>query len=123
MHAAQPQQPLLRQSSCLVAMPQVPYNQNVLRDSCNHPYSPSMLEPRFLLLFSAATQKYWAHVKARPAFMLLLPLVTFAVLCTCGVLGVVLGANKYEQELRDRAQSAAIDWVGPTHQLQYLEQQ
>eukprot|EP00878_Enallax_costatus_P013393 GHUV01014005.1.p1 GENE.GHUV01014005.1~~GHUV01014005.1.p1 ORF type:complete len:832 (+),score=111.45 GHUV01014005.1:893-3388(+) len=42
--------------------------------------------------------------------MLLLPLLTFAVLCTCGVLGVVLGANRYEQELRDRAESAAIDW-------------
>lgn len=43
--------------------------------------------------------------------MLLPPLLTFVVLCSLSVMGVVLGADKFEADTRARAESAALDWV------------
>jgi Na+-driven multidrug efflux pump len=56
-------------------------------------------------------QDYCSNVKARPAFMLLVPVLVFCVLCTLGIVGVKLGADQYEAETRARAQSVAMDWV------------
>lgn len=56
-------------------------------------------------------QAYWRNVKARPWFMLLPPVLIFCVLCALGVMGVALGADKFEAESRSRAESAALDWV------------
>lgn len=50
-------------------------------------------------------------MRARPVFMLLPPLLTFVVLCSLSVMGVVLGADKFEADTRARAESAALDWV------------
>lgn len=77
----------------------------------NSTASVRLSQLRMLLARPACLQDYCRNVRARPVFMLLLPLLTFCILCTCGVLGVVLGANDYEREMRDRAQSAAVDWV------------
>lgn len=66
-------------------------------------------------------QSYWRNVKQRPAFMLIPPIVIFCLLCGLSILGVVLGANKYEADTRARAESAALDWVG--HLLVRLRQQ
>jgi hypothetical protein len=57
-------------------------------------------------------QAYWRNVKARPLFMLLPPVLTFCVLCSMSVMGVVMGADKFEADTRSRAESAALDWVG-----------
>lgn len=43
--------------------------------------------------------------------MLVPPLLIFCLLCALSILGVVLGANKYEADTRARAESAATDWV------------
>jgi hypothetical protein len=59
-------------------------------------------------------QDYCRNVKARPAFMLLVPVLVFCVLCTLGIVGVKLGADQYEAETRARAQSVAMDWVSST---------
>jgi hypothetical protein len=50
-------------------------------------------------------------VRARPLFMLLPPLLTFVVLCSLSIMGVILGADKFEADTRARAESAALDWV------------
>jgi hypothetical protein len=50
-------------------------------------------------------------VRDRPAFMLLPPLLTFLLLASASVAGVVLGADKFEADTRGRAESAALDWV------------
>lgn len=50
-------------------------------------------------------------MRARPAFLLLLPALTFCILCTTGIVGVKLGADKYEADTRARAESVALDWV------------
>lgn len=56
-------------------------------------------------------QDYWRNCKRRPVFMLGLPVLTFVVLCALSVLGVVLGADKYETDMRQTAESTAVDWV------------
>jgi hypothetical protein len=43
--------------------------------------------------------------------MLAVPVITFLVLCSLSVAGVVLGANKYETDQRNAADAAALDWV------------
>jgi hypothetical protein len=43
--------------------------------------------------------------------MLLPPVLTFCVLCSLSVMGVALGADKFEADTRARAESAALDWV------------
>lgn len=47
--------------------------------------------------------------------MLLLPMLTFCVLCALSVAGVVLGADGYEAESRLSASSTALDWVRHKH--------
>uniref|UniRef100_A0A383VFW0 Protein kinase domain-containing protein n=1 Tax=Tetradesmus obliquus TaxID=3088 RepID=A0A383VFW0_TETOB len=54
---------------------------------------------------------YWSNVRARPAFMLLVPVLVFCVLCSLGIVGVKLGADQFEAETRARAQSVAMDWA------------
>lgn len=44
-------------------------------------------------------------------FMLAMPVLTFLVLCSLSVAGVVLGANKFESDQRNAADAAALDWV------------
>jgi len=56
-------------------------------------------------------QAYWRNVKQRPCFMLLPPVLVFCVLCSLSVMGVVMGADKFEADTRSRAESAALDWV------------
>jgi hypothetical protein len=63
-----------------------------------------------LLLLPDHVQDYWQNAKERPLFMLLPPLLVFCVLCTLSIVGVVLGANKFEADARARAASAALDW-------------
>lgn len=63
-----------------------------------------------LLLLPDHVQDYWQNAKERPLFMLLPPLLVFCVLCTLSIIGVVLGANKFEADARARAASAALDW-------------
>lgn len=63
------------------------------------------------VLLSTVLQAYCRNVKARPLFMLLPPVLTFCVLCSLGVMGVALGADKFEADTRARAESAALDWV------------
>jgi hypothetical protein len=60
---------------------------------------------------AAAFQDVWRNVKERPMFMLAVPVLTFLVLCSLSVAGVVLGANKYETDQRNAADAAALDWV------------
>jgi hypothetical protein len=60
-------------------------------------------------------QDFWRNVKKRPVFMLAVPVLTFLVLCSLSVAGVVLGANKYESDERNAADAAALDWVSPKH--------
>jgi hypothetical protein len=43
--------------------------------------------------------------------MFAVPIITFLVLCSLSVAGVVLGANKYETDQRNAADAAALDWV------------
>lgn len=59
-------------------------------------------------------QSYWRNVKERPLFVLLPPVLTFIVLCSLSVAGVMLGADEFESEARSRAESAAMDWVRAT---------
>jgi hypothetical protein len=56
-------------------------------------------------------QDCWCNVKERPVFMLAVPVITFLVLCSLSVAGVVLGANKFETDQRNAADAAALDWV------------
>ncbi|KAI8471632.1 MAG: hypothetical protein J3K34DRAFT_416719, partial [Monoraphidium minutum] len=56
-------------------------------------------------------QDYRRNVRERPLFMLLPPLLTFALLCAASVAGVVLGASDMEADTRARAASAALDWA------------
>jgi hypothetical protein len=64
--------------------------------------------------FALFLQAYWRNVNARPLFMLLPPVLTFCVLCSLSVMGVVMGADKFEADTRSRAESAALDWVRET---------
>jgi hypothetical protein len=57
------------------------------------------------------TQDYKRNVRERPVFMMLPPLLTFCLLCTLSVAGVILGANQFENETRSRAASASLDFV------------
>jgi hypothetical protein len=61
--------------------------------------------------FRLPSQDFLRNARERPLSVLLPPLLAFCVLCALGVLGVVLGADKYEAETRSRAASAALDWV------------
>ncbi|WIA08278.1 hypothetical protein OEZ85_007721 [Tetradesmus obliquus] len=56
-------------------------------------------------------QDFWRNVKERPVFMLAMPVLTFLVLCSLSVAGVVLGANKFESDQRNAADAAALDWA------------
>jgi hypothetical protein len=56
-------------------------------------------------------QAYWKNVRSRPVFTLVPPVLIFCVLCALGVMGVALGADKFEADTRSRADSAALDWV------------
>jgi hypothetical protein len=67
-------------------------------------------------------QEYCRNVKARPAFMLLVPVLVFCVLCTLGIVGVKLGADQFEAETRARAQSVAMDWVSMLQHVWFVFQ-
>jgi hypothetical protein len=83
-------------------------HQRALAASALHPIACTALPPTLVLVI---LQDYCSNVKARPAFMLLVPVLVFCVLCTLGIVGVKLGADQYEAETRARAQSVAMDWV------------
>lgn len=50
------------------------------------------------------TRQHWT-------MMLLIPALTFCVFCTCGLVGVTMGANEIEKDLRTVARVAGAEWV------------
>ncbi|GBF87741.1 hypothetical protein Rsub_00452 [Raphidocelis subcapitata] len=61
--------------------------------------------------FGCLRGDYVRNVRERPMATLVPPLLTFLLLCGLSVLGVELGANKFESDTRSQAASAALDWA------------
>jgi hypothetical protein len=60
---------------------------------------------------TAILQSYIHNVRSRPLLTIAVPVVTFMVLCSLSIMGVILGATKLEYLERSRAESVALDWV------------